>query len=102
MRRYTGYDFEKRASSYDRQLGQGRFEYESEIVSCDGANYHVWIPRGYSKKEELDYKNDFESAARYHGDPVSFTWDYLPLEFFRKVDDVDPKIIKSMNERLKK
>ena len=80
MTRYNGYDYSRRDSLYEKILGNGRFEYITDIVSIEGAHYHVWVPRDLTEFEQRKFKDDFESAARNLGDPVSFTWDFIPLE----------------------
>jgi len=80
MYRYKNYDFERRDSLYEKMLGNGRFEYTSELISSEGAHYHVWIPNNLAQLEEKKYREDFKRAVRNHGDPVSFSWDFLPSD----------------------
>lgn len=55
-----------------------KLPWTEELVSSEGAHYHCWIPMGLTVAQEKDLKAKFKSAARWKGDPVSFSWDYIP------------------------
>lgn len=87
MKRNTFYDFYRRTSldprGYYCNPGSDNIEglsiaYDESIASIDGAHYHCWIPRGLSRTEEKELLKKFQRAARAKGDPVSFSWDYIP------------------------
>ena len=80
MKRNQNYDFYRRISlHYSDQIGGMNIPWNSDIVSSDGAHYHVWIPK-MNAWQETDMLERFKSAARRHGDPVSFSWDYIPKD----------------------
>jgi len=73
------YDYERREGNKISGLD---IPWAREIVSADGANYHCWIPTGITVEEEHTLYQLFKSAARNYGDPVSFSWDYIPREAY--------------------
>lgn len=88
MRRITDFDFHKRESlSPYYKYGQDEIEglkipWTSELHSIDGAHYHVWINPRWSAKYQKHIKDEFKKAAYWKGDPVSFSWDFIPDSTF--------------------
>jgi hypothetical protein len=79
--RNENYDFNRRLGRFDNDMIAGmRIPWCEEIVSVNGANYHCWISKLLTKKEQKETFDKFKRAARTKGDPVSFSWDYLPEE----------------------
>lgn len=87
MRQNKYYDYERRTSADERGYygnpGADHIEglhiaYNESIASIDGAHYHCWIPKWLPKQEQKDLLEKFKRAAKRKGDPVSFSWDYLP------------------------
>lgn len=87
MKQVTGMDYNRRASlkGYSSWQPNGPDEIEGLkiawdecVYSIDGAWYHCWIPKGMTRSEENELLGKFKAAARRKGDPVKFSWDYLP------------------------
>jgi hypothetical protein len=77
IRRNTTFDWSRRSDS--THIGGMEIPWYSEIISEDGAHYHCWILRNHVDFEDA-MQEKFMRAARRHGDPVSFSWDYIPRE----------------------
>lgn len=86
MRRETHFDFSRRESLKGYYIyGPDQIEgldvpWTSEIVSCDGAQYHCWVDPDLTPEQQEDLKKHFRAAASWKGDPVSFSWDFIPKE----------------------
>jgi hypothetical protein len=92
MRRETNFDFENRLGrSYWNKIKDGEVErlygdmnvyWTAELVSSQGAHYHFWIsPALEFNKEARDlFLRKCEIAASMVGDPVCFSYDYIPME----------------------
>lgn len=87
MRRDDSYDFSRRISrhpGYDsRNTEPDMIEglmipWTEDVGTIDGAHYHCWIPRDLPKFDQRALLNKFVKAAHQKGDPVSFSYDYLP------------------------
>lgn len=82
MIRNKHFDYETRLSRKDDILDWGYgcmdFAWTSELAGPEGAHYHVWLRRGLSKDDEQKHLREFKRAATRMGDPVSFSWDYIP------------------------
>lgn len=88
MRRNEYFDYERRISRFDNDYlywgldgdksAAMKIPWCYELVSADGAQYHCWIPKGLSVEAEKDLRERFKIAARRKGDPVAFSWDYIP------------------------
>jgi len=50
----------------------------SHISNSEGAHYHCWIDRRLSKEEAVELLKTFKRCARELGDPISFSYDYIP------------------------
>lgn len=70
--RNENYDFSRREGDHISYMD---IPWTRDIVSEDGAHYHCWIHR-YANR--IHYFNEFKKAARNHGDPISFSWNYIP------------------------
>jgi len=75
--RNTYFDYDRRMSAHplDKLCG---LDWTYSLVSEDGAHYHCWIPTGLSKDTQKELLEKFQKAARHKGDPVCFSYDYLP------------------------
>lgn len=74
--------FERRESkSFGDRLGNlVSVAWDADVVSIDGAHYHFWIPNKLQqdKAQRKSFLLDCKSAATHQGDPVSFSYSYLP------------------------
>ena len=70
--------FSRRESkSFGDKLAGMNVMWDSDIVSIDGAHYHAWFPK-YEGQALNDLINDFRYYASHHGDPVSFSYSWIP------------------------
>lgn len=72
------YKFSKRCSlDFKDKLGGGfNVAWTADVVSINGAHYHFWIPKNTTDLKK--FKDDCAYHASYQGDPVSFSWSYVP------------------------
>lgn len=69
------YEYDRR---YDDTLGKGfKVAWTINIVSINGAHYHFWFPK-CKGKELAEWKSESRYHASYQGDPVSFSYDWIP------------------------
>ena len=74
MRRCEAFDFSRR---YGDQIEGEPIPWTIELAGPDGAHYHFWLPR-CNAIELAQWKVRAKRAARRKGDPVSFSFDFLP------------------------
>ena len=84
------FDFNRRLSRFDNDwLNWGykvngevgmQVAWDEELVSADGAHYHCWIPTNLDPDQVVEFYTKFKIAAKRKGDPVSFSWDFMPTE----------------------
>lgn len=91
MHRNTSFDFNNRLGrSYYNKIKDGEVErlngdfcvyWTAEVVSSQGAHYHFWINPILEKlpEERKAFLRKCEIEASYVGDPVSFSFDYIPM-----------------------
>jgi hypothetical protein len=77
--RNTYFDYDRRMSTHPLDK-LGGLDWTYSLVSEDGAHYHCWIPSGITAEEQKEVLTKFQKAARQKGDPVCFSYDYLPKE----------------------
>ena len=74
--------FERRESKdiSDRLGSLVHVAWDADVVSIDGAHYHFWIKNHFktNDKARKEFLKDCASAATHQGDPVSFSFSYLP------------------------
>lgn len=80
---FKGFDFSRRDSRWeddhiDWGYGKRKCFYTTELVSSEGAHYHAWFSPDLTKEQLEQAYRQFKTDARAKGDPVSFSWDYLP------------------------
>lgn len=52
--------------------------WDADIISAAGAHYHFWAPPTLKGKELDQWKKDAKYYATRHGDPVAYSWSYIP------------------------
>ena len=74
MNRNTHFNYERRSGDY---LDGVFVAWTMELAGPDGGHYHFWFPKA-SPSKLSDLKRKAKQAARRMGDPVSFSYDFLP------------------------
>jgi hypothetical protein len=71
--------FDNRESKHydDKMVDMKNVPWTSELASADGAHYHAWFPK--CKSTQLaKLKSKFKKETSWHGDPVSFSYSWIP------------------------
>lgn len=87
LNEYYGELFPRRISKPDDLLGLGfPVPWDAEVISINGAHYHFFIPPYFQGKAIQDRRKKFlrncQQAARWQGDPVSYSYSYMKRRFF--------------------
>ena len=67
----------RRLSKPDDNLAGMHVAWDADIVSCDGAHYHFWFNK-CEGKELSELKKQAKIHASHQGDPVSFSYSWIP------------------------
>lgn len=82
------FDYSKRMSRFDNDFLKWGYPVNGEIgmhipwdarlVRSSGAHYHCWVPKNFTEKQIEHTFEQFKLAAKRKGNPVSFSWDFIP------------------------
>lgn len=70
---------------YGDQIGAAPIPWTMRLTGPEGAHYHFWLPDcGKNEMQLAKWKVMAKRAARDKGDPVSFSYDYMPPDYQAK------------------
>jgi hypothetical protein len=77
------YDYSRRMSKPDDKLSFLDIAWDSDIVSEKGAHYHFYLPlflKSFGKSIVNEILATCIQAARAHGDPVHYSFEFIQEE----------------------